>query len=97
MKESFSLLGAEFGEISDKDKQRLNIDQGVQVIKISSGKMKNAGVRPGFIVTDVNKIAISNVEDIKRIISQTSDKKPILMEGVYPDGKWAYYVFDLNE
>ena len=95
--EDLSTLGAEFGEISQKDKDRLNIDQGVQVLKITSGKFKNAGVRVGFIITDVNKSSVGNVEDIKRIISQTNSKKPVLIEGVYPDGKWAYYVFDLNE
>ena len=97
VKESFSILGAEFGEISQKDKDRLNIDQGVQILKITSGKLKNVGVRPGFIITDVNKISVGSVEDIKRVISQSSDKKPVLIEGVYPDGKWTYYVFDLNE
>ena len=97
VKESFATLGAEFGEISTKDKERLNIDDGVQVLKITSGKMKNAGVSVGFIITDVNKVAVANVEDIKRVISQSSSNKPILIEGVYPDGKWAYYVFDLNE
>ena len=97
VKETFSLLGAEFGDISTKDKERLNIDEGVQVLKITSGKLKNIGVRPGFIITDVNKTPVANVEDIKRIISQTSDKKPVIMEGVYPDGKWTYYVFNLNE
>jgi len=96
VKNDFSVLGAEFGEISPKDKERLNIEDGVQVLKITSGKMKNAGVRAGFIITDVNKIGVGNVEDIKRIISQSGSKKPILIEGVYPDGKWAYYVFDLN-
>ncbi|MCX6221971.1 MAG: Do family serine endopeptidase [Bacteroidia bacterium] len=97
VKESLSLLGAEFGEISQKDKDRLNIDQGVQILKITSGKLKNVGVRPGFIITDVNKISVGSVEEIKRVISQSSDKKPVLIEGVYPDGKWTYYVFDLNE
>lgn len=95
--ENLSALGVEFGEISNKDKDRLNIDQGVQVLKITTGKFKNAGVRAGFIITDVNKISVGNVEDIKRIISQSSEKKPVLIEGVYPDGKWAYYVFNLNE
>ena len=95
--ENLSVLGVEFGEISNKDKDRLNIDQGVQVLKITTGKFKNAGVRPGFIITDVNKISVGSVDDIKRIMSQSSEKKPILIEGVYPDGKWAYYVFNLNE
>ncbi len=97
VKESFSALGVEFGDISNKDKERLNIDQGVQVLKITSGKFKNAGVRAGFIITDVNKISVGSVEEIKRIIAKSSDKKPVLIEGVYPDGKWAYYVFNLNE
>ena len=97
VKETFSSLGAEFGEISQKDKDRLNIDQGVQILKITSGKLKNVGVRPGFIITDVNKISVGSVEDIKRIISQSSAKKPVLIEGVYPDGKWTYFVFNLNE
>ncbi len=97
VKESFSTLGVEFADISNKDKERLNIDQGVQVLKITSGKFKNAGVRAGFIITDVNKISVGSVEEIKRIIAKSSDKKPILIEGVYPDGKWAYYVFNLNE
>jgi Do/DeqQ family serine protease len=97
VKESFSLLGAEFGDISNKDRERLNIEQGVQILKITSGKLKNVGVRAGFIITDVNKISVGSVEDIKRIISQSSDNKPVLIEGVYPDGKWTYYVFNLNE
>ncbi|MCE1199647.1 MAG: Do family serine endopeptidase, partial [Marinilabiliales bacterium] len=97
VKESFEALGAEFGDISQKDKDRLNIDQGVQVLKITSGKMKNAGVRAGFIITDVNKTAVESVEDIKNIISQTGNNKPVLIEGVYPDGKWAYYVFNFDE
>lgn len=97
VKESLSVLGAEFGEISSKDKDRLNIDQGVQVLKLNSGKLKNIGVRPGFIITDVNKISVGSVEDIKRVLAQSSSKKPILLEGVYPDGKWTYYVFDLSE
>jgi S1-C subfamily serine protease len=97
VKEAISVLGAEFGEVSDKDLERLSIRQGVQVLKITSGKLKNAGVRAGFIITDVNKISVGSVEDIKRIISQTNDKKPVLIEGIYPDGKWTYYVFNLNE
>lgn len=97
VKESIALLGAEFGDISNKDKERLNIDQGLQVLKLNSGKLKDVGVKPGFIITDVNKVSIGSVEDIKRVLASARSQKPILLEGVYPDGKWTYYVFDLNE
>ena len=97
VKESIALLGAEFGDISNKDKERLNIDQGLQVLKLNSGKLKDVGVKPGFIITDVNKVSVGSVEDIKRVLASARSQKPILLEGVYPDGKWTYYVFDLNE
>ena len=97
VKESFSVLGAEFGPISEKDKERLKIDEGIQVLNLTKGKLKDAGVKIGFIITDINKMAVSNVEDIKRVLSQASNKKPILVEGVYPGGEWTYYVFKLEE
>ena len=97
VKESFSILGAEFGPITEKDKERLKIDEGIQVINLSNGKLKDAGVKIGFIITDINKSSVSSVEDVKRVLSQSSNKKPILVEGVYPGGEWTYYVFKLEE
>jgi len=97
VKESFSVLGAEFGPILEKDKERLKIDEGIQVINLSNGKLKEAGVKIGFIITDINKSSVSSVEDVQRVLSQSSNKKPILVEGVYPGGEWTYYVFKLEE
>lgn len=97
VKESFSVLGAEFGAISERDKERLKIDEGIQVTNLTKGKLKDAGVKIGFIITDINKMSISSVEDIKRVLSQSQNKKPILVEGVYPGGEWTYYVFKLEE
>ena len=83
--------------ISEKDKERLKIDEGIQVLNLTKGKLKDAGVKVGFIVTDINKMAVSSVEDIKRVLSQASSKKPVLIEGVYPGGDWTYYVFNMEE
>jgi hypothetical protein len=66
------------------------------VLNLSSGKLKDAGVKIGFIITDINKSSVSSVEDIKRVLSQSSNRKPILVEGVYPGGEWTYYVFKLE-
>jgi S1-C subfamily serine protease len=97
VKESFSILGAEFAPITEKDKERLKIDEGIQVVNLSKGKLKEAGVKIGFIITDINKSSVSSVEDIKRALSQSSGKKPVLVEGVYPGGEWTYYVFKMDE
>jgi serine protease Do len=92
MKEQASTLGAEFSPVSQRDMERLQIDGGVQVTDLKAGKLKDAGVKIGFIITDINKMAISSREDIDRAINSASSKKPILIEGVYPNGEWSYYV-----
>lgn len=97
VKESLSVLGAEFAPITEKDKDRLKIDEGMQVVNLTNGKLKEAGMKVGFIITDINKTSVSSVEDIKRVISQSSNKKPVLIEGVYPGGDWTYYVFKIGE
>ena len=92
VKEPTSVLGAEFGPVTDKDKARLQIDDGVQVENLTNGKLKEAGVKIGFIITDVNKMSVSSKEDIERAFMQTNNKKPVLIEGVYPNGEYSYYV-----
>src|SRR5665647_76995 len=92
VKESMSVLGAEFGPVTEKDKERLQIDDGVQVVNLSKGKLKEAGMKIGFIITDVNKISVSSKDDIDRIFMQADSKKPVLIEGVYPNGEYSYYV-----
>jgi Do/DeqQ family serine protease len=87
-----SALGAEFGPVSEKDMAKLKIDEGVQVVKLSNGKLKEAGVKEGFIITEINKIPVGSKEDVTRIYMRSDNKKPILVEGFYPDKGYAYYV-----
>jgi serine protease Do len=92
VKEPATILGAEFGPLSDKDKERLQIEEGVQVLNLTSGKLKEAGMKVGFIITDVNKTSVSSKEDIERAFNQAQNKKPVLIEGLYPNGEYSYYV-----
>lgn len=92
VKEPISVLGAEFGPIPDKEKEKLQIDDGVKVLSLSSGKLKDSGMKEGFIITEVNKVSVSSKEDIERILMKTENKKPVLIEGTYPDGEYSYYV-----
>jgi len=92
VKEPMSVLGAEFTPLADKEKAKLQIDEGVQVTKLSDGKLKDAGVKNGFIITDINKVVVTSPNDIESVFMHTNNKEPLLIEGEYPDGKYAYYV-----
>jgi len=86
---SASALGATFESASRKELESLKIDQGVKVKALSSGKLAQAGVRVGFIITRVDKSPVGSPSELSRLLSQSRDG--ILLEGYYPNGTKAYY------
>ena len=88
------VLGAELEVLSDRDKQNLGINRGIRISKIGNGKLKEAGVTEGFIITDVNKRPVYEVNDFRRVISGA--RGGILLYGLYPNGENAYFVFGVN-
>ena len=87
-----SALGAKFGPVSQKELAKLQINEGVKVVSLTKGKLKEAGVKEGFIITEINKIPVGSEEDVDRVYMRSDNKKPILVEGFYPDKGYAYYV-----
>lgn len=77
----FEMEGATFENISYINLTKLNIDGGVLIKKLTAGKWKKAGIRPGFIITHIDKVPIDNVEDLNRTLDQKSGG--ILVEGIY--------------
>jgi serine protease Do len=86
-----SLLGAEFEVVTDKEKEKLDINSGIKIKTLDNGKLKTSGIKEGFIITNVNKKPIYEVKDFKREIGNA--KGGVLIEGIYPDGEQAYFVF----
>jgi Do/DeqQ family serine protease len=91
VRENNLTMGAEFEVVSDTEKEKLDIKNGIKITKLDKGKLKNSGMKEGFIITNVNKKPIFEVKDFKRELSYA--KGGILVEGVYPNGEPAYFVF----
>jgi len=89
--ETNDFFGAQFETLSQRDQARLQIDRGIKVVRVGNGKLKEAGLMEGFIITDVNKKPVYDVDDFKRIAG--SARGGILVEGLLPDGSPAYFVF----
>jgi serine protease Do len=88
------VLGAEFETITDKEKEKLEINSGIKITRLDKGKLKTSGIKEGFIITHVNKKPIFEVKDFKR---ETGNAKGgILVEGIYPNGEPAYFVFGVD-
>ncbi len=86
-------LGANFSDVNESDRQALKIDGGVQISKITGGKLRGSGIREGFIITRIDKEKVTSSEQLIRLLE--NKKGGVLIEGVYPNGTKAYYGFGI--
>ncbi|MDR2038085.1 MAG: Do family serine endopeptidase [Bacteroidales bacterium] len=91
--DSSSILGAKFEGINDRDKRTLRIRSGIKVTDVGNGKLKEAGVRNGFIVTRINDQPVSSISDFQSILNKIEPGGRIIIDGIYPNGKIDYYGF----
>src|SRR5512145_626136 len=88
-----TILGAKVVNLTDQEKQKLGIRNGVKVTELQEGKLKQEGVKPGFIITQVNNTPIKSVDELEKLVN--SLKGGVYIEGVYQNGMVAYYAFGL--
>ena len=93
------VLGGQFRPITDSQKEQLNIGYGLQVLKVSGGKLKDAGVPQGFVIQRVNDQSIKTIEDLQKVVKDASkSKEPVLwIQDIYPTGKKGYFTVPLEE
>jgi len=94
VKSEAKMLGAKMQVASGDVLRKLGIDHGVQVTEIGDGLLRTAGVREGYVITEIDKKPIRNLDDLNKILASKSGG--ILLEGVYPNKVRAYYGFGIN-
>ncbi len=92
------VLGGQFRPITDATKNSLDINYGLEVTKVNSGALKDAGISKGFIIQKVNSESIKTIDDLQKAVKTASTSKdPVLyIQGVYPTGKKAYFAVSLQ-
>lgn len=91
--DEIDLLGAKVRTVSQQTASRLKIKGGVEFISVGDGKFQQAGIKDNFIITSVNRSRVLGVDDLKALLANA--KGGIYIEGVYPDGRTAYYAFGI--
>ena len=96
-----AVLGAQFEELSDKLKEKLGIDYGIQVKNLKSGKLKSAGIPQDFIILKANNRVIRSEEDLNEVVdnamSASERDKVLFLTGCTPQGRVQYYAVNLSE
>lgn len=93
-------LGCAFAKVPQERLEQLEISHGVAVTGIENGRVKDAGIRDGFIILVINGRPVSSPEDIENLyksIMKSDDDKVMYVKGVYPTGKQAFYAIPLTD
>ena len=98
--DSAEILGAAFKPISDRDKREYGISYGIAVDEITKGKIRDCGIRKGFVIMIVNDQKIETPEEfysiVDKILKGGTEEKGLLIKGFYPNtGSTRHYAIDL--
>ena len=93
------ILGAAFKPVRTELKRQLNLGYGLEVTGVSTGKMKDAGIRKGFIILKVNGKSMKTVDDLEAELKAAtqSPEQVLFITGMFPSGKRASYAVDLQQ
>ncbi|MCH4147229.1 MAG: Do family serine endopeptidase [Prevotella sp.] len=93
------VLGASFAPISAEKKEQLNLNYGLEVLKVGKGAFKNAGINQGLIILTANDTPLKTIDDLQDIVKKASTSKDpvITIKGIWPTGKRSYYAVQVSE
>ena len=100
-KGDFSEIGCAFMKLGEETKRSLGISSGVKVAGLKNGAFRDAGIKEGFVITDINGRSVNSPDDVEMIYNQImkSDDgdKVMFITGLYPTGKKYYYAVNLAQ
>ena len=86
----FLIHGFEFETVDEKTAKQLDIEGGVKVKKLFTGKLtKHTDLREGFIITKVNSKVVMNKDELVKVLEE--QKGGVMLEGVYENIPGVYY------
>ncbi|MDE6523478.1 MAG: Do family serine endopeptidase [Muribaculaceae bacterium] len=101
-KGDFSEVGCAFMKLNSDTLKELGISNGVKVTGLKGGPFKNAGVKEGFIIIEINDRPVKSSEDVENMYNRimkddSNEDKVMILKGIYSNGKKGYYAVNLAE
>ena len=86
-----TVFGSKIEPLSAQDKQSFDLESGVRVLEVASGRFKELGMAKGFIITTVNGKKVNNATEIRD--ATTNEKTLNSIEGIKSNGTVFDYQF----
>lgn len=95
-------LGVNIEPLSKDEVSQLGIKSGVKVSEVNDGCFRKAGIKPGFVIIDINNVFVTTADDVEKlyesIVSSNDYDHVMFITGVYPgSSRRVYYAVDLAD
>ena len=77
--EKHSRYGLALGELTASLRKNLEIDNGVSVVGVEDGQARDAGLRPGDVILEVDGKRVSDVASFHRLLEHASRQRPVVL------------------
>jgi serine protease Do len=88
---SIKYEGATLAPVSRQEMNRLGLEGGAKISGIRGSNFRETGIDDGFIITRIDKNKVTKPQDVQQYLEAAKGNQGALVEGVYPDGRKAYY------
>lgn len=88
---SIKYEGATLAPVSRQEQSKLGIEGGAKISGIKGSNFRETGIADGFIITRIDKSKVTKPQDVQQLLEAAKENQGALVEGVYPDGRKAYY------
>ena len=84
-----NLFGAQLVPAPRAELEKLGLKAGVKVASVDKGKVRDAGIKAGFIITYINNNPVASPQDVAVEVKKA--RRSLLIEGFDPAGNLYYY------
>ena len=84
-------LGVEFETVSLAERDQLDIDHGIRVLKVKDGFFRRLGIREGFIITAINRKPMKTPKQLAETLENIEGS--VRVEGINERGVSGYYSY----
>ena len=88
---SIKYEGATLAPVPAREQAKLGLEGGAKISGIKGSNFRETGMADGFIITRIDKNVVTKPADVKTYLDEARESSGALVEGVYPDGRKAYY------
>lgn len=89
--ENIEFIGMQLKNMSPEELDKFNIESGVKVLNHRNNSLYRMGVKPGYVLTEINGKSIKNTSDVSELDSNTKINQ---MTFISPEGEKERLIFE---